>query len=79
MILFLTKLYQVVQSCPPIAANTTLGICVIPSVALYCSTHMRCAMDRGVSCCNTHHTAIVTLKSTRNGFFIHTMQCELEV
>ena len=35
--LFLTKLYQIVQSYPPIAANTMLGICVTPVVALYCS------------------------------------------
>ena len=59
--LFLTNLYQIVQSCPPITAKTMLGICSIPVVALCCSTHVCCAVGRGVACCSTHHTAIATL------------------
>ena len=62
--LFLNKFYQIVQSCPrcpQIAANTMLGICVIPAVALYCSTHVCCAVEHGIACCATHHIAIATL------------------
>ena len=59
--LFLTKLHQVVQSCPLIPANTMLGICVIPVVALCCSAHMCCAMEHGIACCAMYCTAIETL------------------
>ena len=59
--LFLTKLYQVVQSWPPIAANTRLDICFLPVLAFYYSAHVCCAVERGVACCSTHHTAIATL------------------
>ena len=62
--LLLAKLYQVVQSCPPISSNTMLGICVIPIVVLCCSTHVYCAVERGVACCASHHTAIATLTHT---------------
>ena len=72
--LFLTKLYQVVQSCPsypPITTNTMLGIYVIPVVALCCSAYVCCAVEHGVACCATHHTAIaaLTLLHTR---LVHT-------
>ena len=38
--LFQTKLYKVVQSCPPIAANVMLDIYVIPVVVLCCSAYV---------------------------------------
>ena len=60
----LYKLYQVVPSCPscpPIATGTMLGIYIIPVVALCCSSHVCCAIERGAACCATHCTAIVTL------------------
>ena len=59
--LFPTKLYQIVQSCSPITANQTLGICVIPVVALCCGAHVFYAIESGVAFCATPHTAISTL------------------
>ena len=58
------QVVQIVPSypiCPPIAAGTTLGICIIPVVALCCSTYVCCAVKHGVACCATHCTAIATL------------------
>ena len=51
-------------SSPPIAASTMVGIYVIPVVALYCSAHVYCAVELGIACYATHHTAIVTLTKT---------------
>ena len=48
------------QSCPPSAANTMLGICYT-CVVLCCSAHGCCAMECGVACCTAQHTAIATL------------------
>ena len=59
-----SQIVQVVPSYPscfPIAAGITLGIYVIPVVALYCSTHMCHAVERGVTYCAIHCTAIATL------------------
>ena len=42
-----------------------LGICVIPVVALYCSTHVYCSVEHGVVYCATHSTAIATLTASK--------------
>ena len=58
---------QVVPNCPsclsclPIAAGTMLGIYILPVVALCCSAHVCCAVERGIACCAIHYTAIATL------------------
>ena len=63
-----TQIVQVVPSCPsccpPSAAGTTLGIYVIPVVALCCSAYVCCAVESGVACCATRCTAIATLKTS---------------
>ena len=51
------------QSCPPSAANTILGICY-SCEALYCSAYGCCAVECDVACCTTQHTAIATLIDT---------------
>ena len=48
------------QSCPPSAANTILGIWYTCE-ALCCSALGCCAVERGVACCTAQHTAIATL------------------
>ena len=60
--LFYTKVIQKisVQSCPPSAANTMLGICYTCE-ALCCSAHGCCAVECGVAYCAAQHTAIATL------------------
>ena len=52
------------QSCPPSAANTMLGI-YYTYVALCCSAHGCCAVECGVACCTTQHKASATLTLPR--------------
>ena len=71
-LLFYTKITPkfVLQSCPPSAANTTLGICYT-CVALCCSPHGCCAVECGAACCAAHNTAIATLTLPCTRLFAH--------
>ena len=64
-LLFYTKVTPKIslQSYPPSAANTTLGICYTCE-ALCCSAHGCCSVECGVACCTAQHTAISTLTFT---------------
>ena len=47
------------QSCPPSAANTMLGICYTYE-AFCCGMHGCCVVECGIAYCATQHTAIAT-------------------